>query len=54
MKLAKANIRAWFRDNPGSPAYTSQAEAEAEAVKELVDVVSKGRSLENYRKHHRF
>jgi hypothetical protein len=52
VKLAEANTRAWSRDNPGSPANASQAEAEA--VKELVDVVSKGRSPENYRKHHRF
>jgi hypothetical protein len=52
VKLAEANIRAWYRDNPGLPADASQAEAEA--VKELVDVVSRGRSEENYRKHHRF
>jgi hypothetical protein len=52
MKLVEANTRAWSRDNPGLPANASQAEAEA--VKELVDVVSKGRSPENYRKHYRF
>ena len=52
MKLAEANIRTYYRENPGSAADASQAEAEA--VKELVDVVSKGRSEENYRKHHRF
>ncbi|KAF8850019.1 hypothetical protein BDZ45DRAFT_680080 [Acephala macrosclerotiorum] len=51
-KLAEANIRTYYRENPGSAADASQAEAEA--VKELVDVVSKGRSEENYRKHHRF
>ena len=28
--------------------------AEAEAIKELVDIVSEERSEENYRKHHRF
>ena len=52
VRLAEANTRAWHRDNPGSFADASQAEAEA--VKELVDVVSRGRSVENYRKHHRF
>jgi hypothetical protein len=52
VKLAEANIRTHHRENPGSAADASQAEAEA--VKELVDVVSKGRSEENYRKHHRF
>jgi hypothetical protein len=52
MKLAEANIRAWFRDNARSPANASQAEAEA--IKELIDVVSKGRSSENYWKHYRF
>jgi hypothetical protein len=52
MKLAEANVRTYYRENPGSAADTSQAEAEA--VKELVDVVSKGRSEENYRKHYRF
>ncbi|PQE22102.1 Proto-oncogene tyrosine- kinase ROS protein [Rutstroemia sp. NJR-2017a BVV2] len=52
VKLAEANLRAWNRNNPGSPAETTQAEAEA--VKELVDVVSRGMSVENYRKHHRF
>jgi hypothetical protein len=52
VKLAEANIRTYYRENPGSAADASQAEAEA--VKELVDVVSKGRSEENYRKHHRF
>jgi hypothetical protein len=52
VKLAEANIRTYYREDPGSAADASQAEAEA--VKELVDVVSKGRSEENYRKHHRF
>jgi hypothetical protein len=51
VRLAEANTRAWYRDNRGSFADASQAEAEA--VKELVDVVSRGRrgrSVENYRK----
>jgi hypothetical protein len=52
VKLAEANIRSYCRENTASAADASQAEAEA--VKELVDVVSKGRSEENYRKHHRF
>ena len=52
MKLAKANTQAWVINNPKSSANASQAEAEA--VRELVDVVSKGRSVENYRKYHRF
>jgi len=52
VKLVEANTRAWSRDNPGSPANASQVEAEA--VKELVDVVSKGRSPENYWKYYRF
>ncbi|KAG4438633.1 hypothetical protein IFR05_005877 [Cadophora sp. M221] len=52
VKLAEANARAWVIDNPESFADISQAEAEA--VRELVDVVSRGRSVENYRKHHRF
>ena len=52
MKLAEANTRAWVIDNPESSADASQAEAEA--VRELVDVVSRGRSMKNYRKHHRF
>ncbi|CZR52935.1 uncharacterized protein PAC_02813 [Phialocephala subalpina] len=52
VKLAEANIRTYHRENPGSTADASQAEAEA--VRELVDVVSKGRSEENYRKHYRF
>lgn len=52
VKLTKANIRAWYRDNPGSPADISQAEAKA--VMELVDIISRGRSEENYPKHHRF
>jgi hypothetical protein len=52
VKLAEANIRTYYRENPGSAADASQAEVEA--VKEVVDVVSKGRSEENYRKHHRF
>jgi hypothetical protein len=52
VKLAEANIRTYYRENPGSAADASRAEAEA--AKELVDVVSRGRSAENYRKHHRF
>ncbi|KAG9229916.1 hypothetical protein BJ875DRAFT_521667 [Amylocarpus encephaloides] len=52
LKIAEADTRAWSRDNPRPPANASQSEAEA--VKELVDVVSKGRSPENYRKHYRF
>ncbi|PVH71241.1 hypothetical protein DL98DRAFT_597090, partial [Cadophora sp. DSE1049] len=52
LKLAEANTRAWVIDNPGLSADVSQAEAAA--VRELVDVVSRGRSVENYRKHHRF
>lgn len=52
MKLAEANIQTYYRENPGSAADASQAEAEA--VKELVDVVLKGRSEENYQKHYRF
>jgi hypothetical protein len=52
LKLSEANIRSYCRENTASAADASQAEAEA--VKELVDVVSKGRSEENYRKHHQF
>jgi len=52
VKLTEAITRAWAIDNPGPSADVSQAEAEA--VRELVDVVSRGRSAENYRKHHRF
>lgn len=52
LKLAEANIRAWYRNNSGSPADATRADAEA--VKELVDVVSRGRSEDNYRKYHRF
>lgn len=53
-KLVEANTRACYRDNPGSSVDISQVEAEAEAVRELVDVVSRGRSAENCWKHHRF
>lgn len=52
MKLAKANTPMYHRETPRSAADASQAEAKA--VKELVDLVSKGRSEENYRKHSRF
>ena len=52
VKLAEANLWMYCRENPGSAADASQAEAEA--VKELVDVVLKGRCEENYWKHHRF
>ena len=51
VKIAEANIRT-HRENPSSAADASQTEADV--VKELVDVVSKGRSEENYQKHHRF
>lgn len=51
-KLTEANIRMYYREHSGSAADPRQAEAEA--VKELVNVVSRGRSEENYRKHHRF
>jgi hypothetical protein len=46
MKLIEANIRAWLRDNARSLVNASQAKAEA--IKELIDIVLKGRSLENY------
>jgi hypothetical protein len=52
MKLAEANIRTYYRENPGLAADASRAEAEA--AKELVDVVLRGRSKENYWKHHPF
>ncbi|CZR52920.1 uncharacterized protein PAC_02797 [Phialocephala subalpina] len=52
IKLAEANIRSYCRENTASAADASQTEAEA--VKELVDVVSKRKSEENYRKYHRF
>jgi hypothetical protein len=52
VKLARANVQSYQRQNPSSVADPSQAETEA--LKELVDVVSRGRSEENYRKHHRF
>jgi hypothetical protein len=52
VKLAGANVQSYQRQNPGLAADPSQAETEA--LKELVDVVSRGRSEENYRKHHRF
>ncbi|KAH7310152.1 hypothetical protein BKA65DRAFT_485092 [Rhexocercosporidium sp. MPI-PUGE-AT-0058] len=51
-KLAEANTRASAIDNPESSAGVGQAEAET--VRELVDVVLRGRSVENYRKHYRF
>lgn len=40
MKLAEANIRTYYRGNPRSAADISKVEAEA--VKELINVVSKG------------
>ena len=52
MKLVEANTRAQSRDNPRLLANTSQVEAEA--IKELINVISKGRSLENYQKYYRF
>ncbi|KIM93102.1 hypothetical protein OIDMADRAFT_149819 [Oidiodendron maius Zn] len=52
VKLAGTNAQSHQRENPGSAADPSQAETEA--LKELVDVVSRGRSEENYRKHHQF
>jgi hypothetical protein len=52
VKLAGANVQSYRRQNPGSVAHPSQAETEA--LKEIVDAVSRGRSEENYRKHHRF
>jgi hypothetical protein len=51
MKLAEANVRSYYSEHPGSAADASQTEVQA--VKELVKVVSKGRSEENYRKHRR-
>jgi hypothetical protein len=52
VKLAKANIRTYYRENPRSAADASQAKAKA--AKELVNVVSKEKSAENYRKHYCF
>ena len=38
MRLVEANTQAWHRDNPRSFANASQAEAEA--IKELINVIS--------------
>ena len=52
MRLVEANIRTYHREYPRLAADTSQVEVEA--IKELINVVSKRRSKENYQKYYRF
>jgi hypothetical protein len=54
MKIAETRMSLYCIENPNTPIHSRQAQAQAEAVKELVNVVSKGRSDENYRKHEQF